>query len=207
MNLNPQIQKYKTSFQKYGSTHKALGWTLRGQHIRFQELLRDINLEDKSILDFGCGLGDLLAHILGKNSSFEYKGVDVIPEFISAAADAYKNRSNLNKKVRISFLLQDIIKKPLQKKFDVVICSGALNANSGDAINYRKKAIKTLWNQTEEVLAFNMAGGHPQPKNKISNRVFYADSLEILTFCFSLTSKIIFRNSYHKKDFTILMYK
>jgi hypothetical protein len=57
------------------------------------------------------------------------------------------------------------------------------------------------------VLAFNMAGGHPQPKNIRKNRVYYVDSYQILKFCQSLTPKVIFRHHYRFNDFTIVMYK
>ena len=52
-----------------------------------------------------------------------------------------------------------------------------------------------------------MLGAHPQPANEKDSNVWYADSLEILEYCMTLTHRVILRANYHSKDFTILMYK
>ena len=125
-------------------------------------------------------------------------GVDLVPEFIKISKRRHP---------QYKFKVLDYFKNPLTRKFDIVILSGALNSNIKNAVNYRKNAIKTMFDHTKESLAFNMAGGHPQPRNKKGNSVYYADSLVILKYCLTLTSKIIFRHHYRKIDFTIIMYK
>ena len=64
-----------------------------------------------------------------------------------------------------------------------------------------------MFGYTYEVVAFNMSGSHPQPENKKGFRVYYADSLGILKFCLTLTKKAILRQQYHRRDFTIVMFK
>ena len=123
------------------------------------------------------------------------------------AKEAYKNRIKTVQKLKFNFLVKDYIKTPLKKKFEIVISSGALNSNLTDPVRYRRRAIKILWDHTKEQLAFNMAGGFPQPENKESNRVFYVNSMEILEFCLTLTSKTIFRHHYRTRDFTIIMFR
>ena len=88
-----------------------------------------------------------------------------------------------------------------------MVSSGTLNANAEDALSYRKRSIRTLWEQANYAVAFNMAGSHPQPENKKDGRVYYADSLEALTFCLGLTNKVIFRHHYHNNDFTMVLIK
>ena len=86
--------------------------------------------------------------------------------------------------------------------------SGTLNSNIENALGFRKKTIGIMFEKAKEVVAFNMAGGYPKPENKYKNgSIYYADSLMIMKFCLSLTSKIIFRQSYRKTDFTVVMYK
>jgi uncharacterized membrane protein len=123
-----------------------------------------------------------------------------MPEFVEIARKKYPD---------YEFLIGDYFEHPLKKKFDIVITSGTLNSNivKVNPIYYRKKAIKIMFDHAREILAFNMAGGYPQPKNKKNYNVYFADSLEILKYCFSLTSKLIFRHQYRIKDFTIILFK
>lgn len=200
MRLN-NFDYYKRSVKNFGNSYRSLGWnTKKAQAIRFAELLRDIDIRNRSILDFGCGYGDIIPYIIAKCNVFEYKGVDIISEFIKVARKTYKSRN-------IQFIEKDFLTNPSKESYDVVLSSGALNSNIIDAVKYRKKAIKILWDHTLEVLSFNMAGGYPQPKNKKNNRVFYANSLDILKYCFKFTSKVIFRHHYRRNDFTIVMFK
>jgi len=199
---------YQKGFRKYGINYRSLAWkTKDAQMVRFRELLKDLDLDGKSILDFGCGMGDIIPYIMELSDRFEYKGVDIVTEFIDVARRAYITRKQFRKIPQVKFFVRDLLKKPFKEKFDIVLCSGALNSNLNDAVRYRKCAIKILWDHTKEVLAFNMAGAHPQPTNSKNSRIYYTDSLKILKYCMKLTPKVIFRNSYRKKDFTIQMFR
>ena len=190
---------YRKTLEKYSLSPKALQWnSWESQARRIREIIKDINFEDKSVLDVGCGFADLIPFIASKVQTFSYTGVDIVPEFIEFTKAKYPE---------YQFVTLDYFSHPLPEKFDIVITSGTLNNNSENALQERKLNIRTLFDQAKEAMAFNMAGNHPQPENLPEKRVFYADSLEILEFCFSLTSKVIFRHNYHDKDFTVVLFK
>jgi SAM-dependent methyltransferase len=194
-----KIQIYRKSFWKHGASPRALGWkNEEAAEVRFENLLWDLDLSGKTVLDFGCGFGDIIPLLEKKFSNFEYLGVDVVPEFVEAARGKYPGQK---------FVVENILGKPRKPKFDVVLASGSLNSNFPNNMTFRKNALKTLFGSCRETFAFNMAGGFPQPKNKQGNRVYYADALEILEFCLSLTPKIIFRYNYRPKDFTVVMFR
>lgn len=189
---------YQKKFEKHGITHKALFWKSRGAaHQRFRQMWAEIDFSDRSILDVGCGFGEM-AHFLDKRyRDFTYTGVDIVPEFITEAKRKYPHHR---------FFCQDYFSDPMTEKFDIVIASGTLNSNVGDNMNFRKKAIAAMFNHAMGVLAFNMLGAHPQPENKKDSNIWYADSLEVLEYCMSLTRRVILRAHYHPADFTILMF-
>lgn len=87
-----------------------------------------------------------------------------------------------------------------------MVCCGAFNS-ALENLEVRFKAIRKMFSLVSYALFFNMAGSHPQPPNKKGGKLCYIDSLEVLNFCFLLTSKLIFRHHYREKDFTILMFK
>jgi len=189
---------YQKTFQKYGVTPKALQWrNSESAEVRYRNLVVDIDFNNKSILDIGCGFSDLIPFIENKSKKFTYTGIDVVPEFIREDQKKYPHHS---------FLVGDWVK--LIGKSDIILCSGVLNNKVKDnQYAYRKKAISLMYENANEVLAFNMAGGFPQPKNEDKYKVYYVDSQKIFRFCLCLTNKIILRHHYRKKDFTIVMFK
>jgi SAM-dependent methyltransferase len=190
--------QYQKRFAKYGVSPKSLYWKGRGAaHQRFRQFWAEIDFNNKSVLDVGCGFGEFGKFLVKRYKNVSYTGIDIVPEFIN---EAKKNLPDLN------FDVCDYLTNPTSQKYDVVIASGILNSNVENNLEYRKKAISTLFKMTGKVLAFNMLGMYPIPKNDPSINTWYADSLEILKFCLSLTRRVIFRTNYNPKDFTIFMY-
>jgi len=197
--LKEKTENYQRAFNKYKVHPKSLFWaSKKAAALRHKELTTDLNFEGKTVLDVGCGFGDIIPFISKRAKSFSYTGVDIVPEFIQAAQDKYPKHQ---------FVLKDYFNLPLKKEFDIIISSGTLNSNFKHPYRFRKKAIKALFNYAREAIGFNMAGFYPQPKNKKDSRVYYADSLIILKYCLSLSPKLIFRHHYHRKDFTMVIFK
>lgn len=204
-----KLESYRRTYKKYGVNARSLQYpSSKAQAKRFRELVTDIDFENRSVLDIGCGFGDIIPFILSmrktnlfieaKTRNVDYTGVDIVPEFIEVCRQKYP---------KYNFVIVDYFRNPLKKKFDIIITSGALNANIKNPYTYRKKAIKVMWEHSNEIVAFNMAGGNPQPQNKKGNRVYYANLNKIVDFCKTLTTNIIIRKAYSPKDFTIIIYK
>jgi len=193
------LKHYRKNFEKHGVDPKSLSWGSKGAaHQRFRAIWKEINFDDKSVLDVGCGFGEMARFLRKRYKNVDYKGIDIVPEFI---AQARKDHPYYN------FEIRDYFNDPVDKKFDVVMASGTLNSNLGaENIDFRKKAIKVMFNHTKKVCVFNMLGGHPRPETPEGSNVWYADSLEILEYCMSLTRRVVFRANYHPKDFTIFLY-
>lgn len=188
---------YGQSFNKYGESPKSLKWaSYKAAAQRYRELVADLNIKDKSILDAGCGMGDLLPYLYAKSPNFKYFGMDNVPGFIDIAAKRYEGSV---------FEVGDFMDKNFEQQFDIVISSGAMNSNVPDWLNLRKTTISKLFRLANEAAAFNMAGGFMEPA-EVKN-IAYANALDILEFCRGLTPKIIFRGHYHSKDFSLILFK
>ena len=220
---------------------RALQWPSKdAAQIRYRQIVADIDFEGITILDVGCGFGDIIDFIaepkkavesdLGdeldsdmsfsvrskiprskrgenviksKTKKFSYTGIDLVPEFIEVSKKKYPS----GPVAKYKFIVGDYFGNPPKEEFDIVLTYGTLNANTSSPLNYRKNAIKIMFDHAKDAVSFNMAGGRPQPKNKKGSRVFYADSLKILSFCFKLTPRLIFRHHYRSNDFTIILFK
>ncbi len=190
---------YSKAFKKYHGSIKSLMWNSYSSAARrYKELVKDINFSNKSVLDIGCGFGDIIPFISNESDLFKYTGIDFTKDLIEEAEKRYPD---------FRFVNGDYFKNPPKEKFDIIICSGALNGNYGKkTLNFRKKAIEKMFNHCKDAFVFNMAGSI-SPVNKKDSIIYYADSIKILEYCATLSKKIILRNHYHGKDFTIAIFK
>lgn len=194
--LSDLTEDYEKSLREYGESPKALlWWDYRSMAIRFRELVKDIPLDGKSVLDAGCGMGDLLPYIYARSTSFRYLGVDKNRGFIEIAKKRYEGHN---------FKVGDPFNKKLGE-FDVVFSSGVMNGNQPDWLENRKRMIRSLFDHTSYVMAFNMAGGLKPIAN--DSLIAYADAQLIFDYCKTMTSRAILRTDYLQKDFTIVMFK
>jgi trans-aconitate methyltransferase len=196
LNYEHLTEDYDKSLGQFGPGPKALlWWDYRSMAIRFRELVKNVPVEEKTIMDAGCGLGDLLPYLYAKSVNFRYTGYDKKPEFIEEAKRRYEGHE---------FKIGDPLNHRLGL-YDVVVSSGVMNGNVKNWMDKRKKMIANLFDQTGEVLAFNMAGGHTPPPN--DSLIAYADASETLEFCKTLTKHVKLNTDYLHNDFTIVMYK
>ena len=186
---------YRRGFSKYGESPKALHWVnYTSQAIRFKHLVAQVELEGKTILDAGCGMGDILPFLYAKADRFDYLGVDKNEDFIAIA----KKRYNGHK-----FRVGDPFFDRIRTKYDVVLSSGVLNHNVKDWLNLRQQMIAALFEQTRETLAFNMAGAfHYIPPDR---KIAYANAQEIYDYCLGLCPNSTLITGYSNYDFTVVM--
>lgn len=193
---------YKQKFKEFGVSPQALQWKSKGAaHQRFRQFWAEIDFDDKNVLDVGCGFGEMGNFLTKRYENVKYKGVDIMPEFIESGKKIYPD---------LELEQGDFFGHPKSEVYDIIICSGALNSNFGtedENLEFRKKAIKTMFDHSTNVVAFNMLGGHPILENNNESNIWYSDSLVILEYCMSLTRRVILRHHYHPTDFTVFMYK
>jgi len=188
---------YLRRFRKYGVDPRALKWqSQKAAEQRYLEITTLTDFNGKSVLDVGCGFGDLVAFINSKIKNFTYAGIDLVDEFVSAARNKYPG---------FSFSVGDYFSDPLQEKFDIIVANGSLNSNVPDNYAFRKKAIKTMFEHAKEVVIFNMVGGLSPKKTARGSNVFFADASKIVGFCESLTSSVVLINHPGRREFTVIM--
>lgn len=86
--LQQTIQRYNQRLDALGPTDKALGWTRENNHIRLKALVADFwdEIPQSSLLDAGCGFGDLLGVLQKENHPPKsYLGYDINPRLIEEA--------------------------------------------------------------------------------------------------------------------------
>jgi 2-polyprenyl-3-methyl-5-hydroxy-6-metoxy-1,4-benzoquinol methylase len=66
-----------------------VGWMARGSQERNYMHVTGEVMEGDSVLDFGCGVGDLVPFLEREVGEFKYTGVDINPKFIEDARTTY----------------------------------------------------------------------------------------------------------------------
>lgn len=176
-----------------------LGWeSEEAQKIRFMQLVSNIDLNGKIILDVGCGTGNLLEYIERRFTGYNYTGIDVLPHMIKRASE---------KKLNGNFLCIDIFKdNPYSdKSFDVLFSSGIFNLNLGNNQEFLKDAVNLFLKLTRETVAFNLLWDKSDNKE---SKYFYFSPEEVfrdLNNLYQNSWSISIQKGYLNNDFTVHM--
>ncbi|MCR8556615.1 class I SAM-dependent methyltransferase [Mucilaginibacter sp. BJC16-A38] len=176
------------------SSH-ALGWKdTNSQQVRFKALAGIGDLNNCSILDAGCGYGDLLPYLLELYHPITYTGIEQIPDLLDEATCRYGKFQNAN------FLAGNFTAMPLPSA-DYVFASGSLNYYSIDP-DFIFKIIAKLYAACHRGLAFNLLS------EIIPNGLIVAyDPEQIIRYCQSVCPRATLISDYEPDDFTIYMYR
>lgn len=173
----------------------ALGWLNRhDQQIRFKALAGIADLDHKTVLDAGCGYGDLYAFLSTKYQLGHYYGIEQIPELLDEASRRYGEADPVTF-ISLNFLSMEL---PVA---DFLFASGSLNYGSSDP-GYIFRTITTLFDHCREGLAFNLL--RFVPRNGLL--VAYEPKL-ILDHCRTLADQVILKDDYADEDFTLWLYR
>lgn len=175
----------------------ALGYRAsESQLLRFQALLEWGEMSGCSVLDLGCGYGDLRPFLEQHYREFVYLGVDFLKEFIAAAQDRYGHLP------RTQFFQSDFLTAGLPE-VDVVIACGSLNYRSANSL-HPWQTISRMWEVAQRGVVFNLLdAAHFE-----SDEVLCTYSLdEVLTFCRQLDPQARVVQGYLPDDFTVIMHK
>ncbi|MGR5212803.1 class I SAM-dependent methyltransferase [Vibrio rotiferianus] len=188
---------HKREKQFDGEHSQILGWQdLDSQISRFEALCGDFCFDNHSVLDVGCGYGDLLAYLESTERfpSF-YTGVDLKRSFVSAA----RKREFLT---NCTFLKGDFSKMIL-KKSDFVFASGSLNYQTSNA-NHTVEMIRKMYDLANVACVFNLLDQDKLPAMKLLES---HNKEGVLRYCRLLCPESYLIEGYSAHDFTVVMLK
>jgi SAM-dependent methyltransferase len=195
------LRFYSGKLAEHGFTTRAFDWSrLNSQRRRFELLSGILPLKERrrfSVLDVGCGYGDLYDFLAKKGFRPDYTGVDIMERFI---AEAKRRRPFLR------FIAGDFLKIRFWEKFDFILCSGALSYKIPGVWEWNKKMIRKFMKTSARGVAFNLTSLYTDAPYK-NGHTFYADPAEVFTFCKSLARRVVLLHHYMPNDFTVYMFK
>lgn len=185
-----QNEIYETLFKKHGYSPLSLHWSnAKNQRNRFDALLGIGDLNHKSVLDIGCGFGDLLSHLKRNGIVCNYTGYDVVEDFIKVARQMHPDAP---------FELRNVLSDPSEKKFDYILLSGTFAF--GD-LPFFQNMLKFAFEACQIAVGFNIHITHDP-------RFFFISKTDVQLYCQSLQpGRIIFKENYLPQDFSCFVYR
>ncbi|MFP4139957.1 MAG: class I SAM-dependent methyltransferase [Phycisphaerae bacterium] len=143
-------QHYEPRIDPARDSHDVLDWACASsQQARFEVLVSNVDLAGRSLLDVGCGLGDLWGFLKSHDVAVDYTGVDLLPRMVAEAQRRHPDGT---------FVTRDLFTDPaptdLQR--DVVFCSGMFNLNVGNNLDFVPGAIDRFFELARTHVVFNM---------------------------------------------------
>jgi len=181
---------YTSAIQKYGKTSQGVHWnSVHSQEKRFEVLLSCIQDENFSIVDAGCGFGDLYSYLQRHEVTFtSYTGLDLSPRMVEIAYET------TGCKIVECNICTDILPQG-----DYYICSGAMNILSRfDTYLF----IRNCYLASKKGFVFNLLMGDDD--SAVYNH-FYPNELQNLFD--ELGAKVLIKKGYLRHDFTVFMKK
>lgn len=179
--------------------HEILDWGDKdAQFKRFEILSQNVDLKSKTLLDIGCGLGDLYRHLSKTgNLPLSYTGSDIVEAMINLAKE---------QQPECSFICSDVFSHPPTEKFDVIYCSGIFNLHTENNLEYLEYVTENCQNLTSDspTIVFNFLH-HRTPKKY--DHCFYYDPEQVVKILKKHFSDITLIDDYLINDFTIIAKK
>jgi SAM-dependent methyltransferase len=193
---------YSDKITRFGPIPAGADWNSReSQYIRFNQLSKIIDQPASfSILDYGCGYGELYTYLSNKYNNFKYTGFDISPQMIEAAKA--KNE-----------LIKDNFTNNFEniEKSDYVIASGVfsvkLDTPAEEWKQYVLDNLQKINDLNESAFSFNITTIYSD-KEHMRDHLFYADPLFFFDYCKKNFSKYVaVLHDYPLYEFTILVRK
>jgi SAM-dependent methyltransferase len=204
--LRPDSQTsrfYERHVRRFGYDYRALGFGRpASQEKRFHALASLGAFGGRSLLDVGCGFGDLLPWLRRRGMQpAEYTGLDLCGPMIEHCAQRFADECASG---AARFVCADAFDYEPPSQHDFVVASGIFGYAARGARGRVRPTIERMFSWCREGLAVNFLSRHaPQ---RVPTRL-YLDPSEQLAHALELTPAVRLDHTYMPNDFTLFLYR
>lgn len=200
------VRHYENCLSKHGDSHKGVDWpNLSDALKRYQimlDLIKFVDDDPKSILDFGCGASHFYEYLQSNNrNDLRYIGLEISENFYNLSKLKYKNNE---------YIVGDILKNPeILPNVDYVVMNGVftekLDLSFEEMEKYFHEMINLVFSKTKYGIAFNLMSKSVDwerddlfhyPMDRLSNFL-----------CRNISRNFIIRNDYGLYEYTVYIYR
>ncbi|QTL34232.1 class I SAM-dependent methyltransferase [Pseudoalteromonas viridis] len=205
MNPNELRRYYQERYKQFGNDPASVQHVSKAsQDARFR-IIQQYMDKEASILDLGCGLGDMLKYIRMNGHTGCYLGCDFVPEFIESAL------STLNWDKKSQFRVFDIEADTLPGGYDFIVMSGIFNNRLENNEAFLYNTLKKTFASANKGVIFNLLSTYVEFEDP---ELFYISPLDVFDFCKrQLTPYVTLKHNYVTKpggfpyEYTMVLHK
>jgi SAM-dependent methyltransferase len=186
---------YNEGLRRYGYDPRSLGWVSGTQEARFSVLAAIGDLEGCSVLDVGCGFGDLFEHLCRKGINVDYTGIDLCPDFLDIARRRHPDAR---------FIAADFEEAKIDGRFDWAFESGVFNYKVSDHRAFVRNMIRKMFKVVRKGIAIDFLNDSGY---LLSAGLYRPDPADIYHLCSRLSRRVILRCDYKPTEFCVYVYK
>lgn len=167
----------------------------RTQRTRFEAFLKLNDIQQKSILDVGCGAGDLWGYLSSKTISCEYEGFDISAEMVKRCKERFPD---------VTFNSGDFLHWRPNRKFDYTIAIGIHNIRIAGGWEMFKETTRKQFELCRiashiSILTDRYVGFAPHIQ------AWKAEN--VLAMALEITPYVCLRHDYLPNDFSVTLYR
>lgn len=206
MSKVPNLDHVKSYFdqriQEHGASPRGSDWNSEtSQNIRFDQLLKVVEAQSFSILDYGCGYGALADYLATKGFDAEYYGYDILESAIETARKTHRGKPHRT-------FFTDASKLPV---CDYTVASGIFNFRGEQSFEDWTEYVLGVLNEFHRLSLHGFSSNFLtkySDADKMRSDLYYADPLFLFDYCKRNFSRdVALLHDYRLYDFTILVRK
>lgn len=168
----------------------------------YHSLLSRIPTDGLSLLDLGCGQGDLIPFLYqNKKKISKYHGIDVSKRMIEIASEKYGHEVFTN---------CNFLDPKLSFDYDVIVAASAFNycfsQDKNIQFEYLKAAISKMYNSCKRACSFTLLSFHGYDLVKDCNELVCYEPWDVLKFCVGLTSAVVIDHASNPAEFVVTLF-
>lgn len=204
-NLNTAKTYFESLFEKYGIDEKSLGWSKNKQEVRFEQLFKYIKQTNVSVLDVGCGFGDLYSYLenCGNYDRLDYCGIDIVDSFIEVANKKHAHKEN------VQFQCTSLMTMNQEQSWDWVVECGLFGLMIYDTeeqmYQYLEESMKKAFALSKQGISFNFLSD--KVDYRTSGTDFHVSPERVLQMAYGLSRRVILDNSVMPFEFNLTVWK
>ncbi len=177
------------------SDAERVEWSQRSQRMRFETFLMTHDLQNRSVLDVGCGVADFRTHLQRRNVDCEYVGFDISPEMIRHCKERFPD---------LRFESGNFLTWEPGRSFDYTVAIGIHNIKVDGAYD-------VLESTTRKQFELSRIAAHV---SLLTDRFHgFAPHIQawkvedIMAMALAITPYVVIRHDYLPNDFSITLYR
>ena len=190
------IAMYTGRLQQFGVSPETLGWGPKDRReLRFEALCSLWDFRGATILDFGCGFGDLLPFLTARYTGVRYIGVDINPDLIAHARRLHPDGH---------FEATNLLRTQWAEPVDFVLASGVFNDRIRDNDAFTSEAFAAF----DAIARVGFAANFLSTKVDYRyDHAYYTEPQQALELCYRYSRNVVLRNDVMPFEFTVFVNK